>query len=143
MALPFDQVVREQRFIKDHPEWQIHAEHRGTRFTAEKAEGKTSHVVAALSLEELLNRLDEIVAGRAGRGQTEARAAERGLTTLTRGDYHDSQRSSADAQEAAIQHRDAEARDEPDKSPDADGTRATHYTPAVPEDQPEQRLEAS
>jgi hypothetical protein len=63
MVLPFDQVLRQQRFIQEHPEWQIHAQDRGTRFTAEKSEGTDSHVVAALSLTELLNRLDEIVAG--------------------------------------------------------------------------------
>ena len=26
MSLPFDQVVRQQRFINDHPEWSIHAQ---------------------------------------------------------------------------------------------------------------------
>ncbi len=62
MALPFDQVVREQRFLQAHPEWAIHAQDRGSRFTAEKNDGSHCHVVAALSLEELLNRLDQIVA---------------------------------------------------------------------------------
>lgn len=63
MALPFDQVVRQQQFLRAHPEWSIHPQDRGTRFTAEKSDGTNCHVVAALSLKELLNRLDEIVAG--------------------------------------------------------------------------------
>lgn len=63
MALPFDQVVREQRFLQAHPEWSIHAHDGARRFIAEKGDGSDCHVVAALSLKELLNRLDEIVAG--------------------------------------------------------------------------------
>ena len=35
---------------------------RARRFIAEKGDGSDCHVVAALSLRELLNRLDEIVA---------------------------------------------------------------------------------
>jgi hypothetical protein len=62
MALPFDQVLREQRFIAAHPEWSIHAQDGATRFTAEKDDGTNCHLVAALSLQELLDRLDEIVA---------------------------------------------------------------------------------
>jgi len=64
MGLPFDQVVRQQRFIRDHPEWSIHAQDGARRFIAEKGDGQDCHVVAALSLRELLNRLEEIVAGR-------------------------------------------------------------------------------
>jgi hypothetical protein len=42
--------------------------------------------------------------------ESESRAAERlGLTTLTRGEFYESQRSQADAQEAALQRRDAAA----------------------------------
>lgn len=63
MALLLDQVVREQAFLQAHPEWAIFSQDRGQRFTAEKTDGRNCHVVAALSLEELLNRLDEIVAG--------------------------------------------------------------------------------
>lgn len=63
MGLPFDQVVRQQRFIHDHPEWCIHAHDGARRFIAEKGDGQDCHVVAALSLRELVNRLDEIVAG--------------------------------------------------------------------------------
>ena len=62
MALPFDQVLREQRFIRAHPGWAIHAQDGGARFTAEKGDGHSAHIVAALSLEELLNRLEQIVA---------------------------------------------------------------------------------
>ena len=60
MDLPFDQVVRQERFIQDHPEWSIHPQ--DTRFIAEKGGAGDCHVVAALSLRELLNRLEEIVA---------------------------------------------------------------------------------
>ena len=63
MGLPFDQAVRHQRFIQDHPEWSIHAQD-GPRFTAEKDDGTTSHIVARHSLKGLLDRLDEIEAGR-------------------------------------------------------------------------------
>ena len=56
MGLPFDQVLRQQRFIKDHPQ------SGAGRFIAEKGDNRACHVVAALSLRELLNRLDEIVA---------------------------------------------------------------------------------
>ncbi len=66
MSLPIDQVVRQQRFIREHPEWSIHCQDGATRFIAEKIAEKGDspdcHVVAALSLRELLNRLDEIVA---------------------------------------------------------------------------------
>jgi len=62
MALPFDQVLRQQRFTRAHPEWSIHAQDGASRFTAEKGDGTNCHLVAALSLEQLLNRLDEIVA---------------------------------------------------------------------------------
>ena len=63
MGLPFDQATRHQRFIQDHPEWSIHAQD-GPRFTAEKDDGTTSHIVARHSLKGLLDRLDEIEADR-------------------------------------------------------------------------------
>ena len=63
MGLPFDQVVRQQRFIQDHPEWSIHPQD-GPSFTAEKNDGTSRHIVARPSLKGLLDRLDEIVAGR-------------------------------------------------------------------------------
>ena len=50
-------------FIQDHPEWSIHPQD-GPRFTAEKDDGTSSHVVARHSLKGLLDRLDEIEAGR-------------------------------------------------------------------------------
>ena len=62
MGLPFDQVLRQQRFSKNHPEWSIHAQDGATSFIAEKGDHRACHVVAAFSLRELLNRLEEIVA---------------------------------------------------------------------------------
>ena len=62
MDLPIDQVVRQERFILDHPEWSIHPQDGSTRFIAEKGDTGDCHVVAAVSLRELLNRLEEIVA---------------------------------------------------------------------------------
>ena len=63
MGLPFDQTTRRQRFISDHPQSSIHAQD-GPRFTAEKDDGTWRHIVARHSLEGLLDRLDEIEAGR-------------------------------------------------------------------------------
>jgi hypothetical protein len=63
MGLPFDQIVRQQRFSQDYPEWSIHAQD-GPSFTAEKDDGAWRHIVAHPSLKGLLDRLDEIVAGR-------------------------------------------------------------------------------
>jgi len=40
------------------------------RFTAEKDDGATRHIVAKTSLKTLLDRLDEIEASRSGRHQT-------------------------------------------------------------------------
>ena len=62
MDLPIDQVVRQERFIREHPEWSIYPQDGATRFTAEKGDTGDCHVVAALSLRELLNRLEEIAA---------------------------------------------------------------------------------
>ncbi len=62
MSLPVDQVVRQQRFIREHPEWSIRCQDGATRFIAENGDSPDCQVVAALSLRELLNRLDEIVA---------------------------------------------------------------------------------
>jgi hypothetical protein len=63
MALPFDQLLRRERFIKEHPAWSICPQDGGVRFTAERTEGKNSHVIAGLSLGKLLDRLEEIEAG--------------------------------------------------------------------------------
>jgi len=64
MAVPYDQQLRRQQFTHDHPEWAIHAQDEATRYTAEKRDGPTRHIVAHPSLKVLLDRLDEIVAGR-------------------------------------------------------------------------------
>jgi hypothetical protein len=63
MAPPFDQLLRQQRFIQDHPQWSICAHDVGSGFTAEKTEGHSCHVVAGLTLGRLLDRLEEIEAG--------------------------------------------------------------------------------
>ncbi len=42
MGLPFDQVVRQERFMHDHPEWSIHPQDGATRFIAEKAAQMTA-----------------------------------------------------------------------------------------------------
>jgi len=45
MALPFDQLLRRERFIKNTR--LVHLpQDGGTRFTAEKTEGKNSHLIA-------------------------------------------------------------------------------------------------
>jgi hypothetical protein len=64
MTVPYDQQLRRQRFTHDHPEWAIHAQDEATRYTAEKRDGPTRHIVAHPSLKALLDRLDEIVADR-------------------------------------------------------------------------------
>ena len=64
MAAPFDQELRRQRFIQACPQWPIHAQDEGRHFTAEKDEGSTRHIVARTSLNTLLDRLDQIEAGR-------------------------------------------------------------------------------
>jgi len=63
MALRFDQLLRRERFIKEHPALVHLPQDGGTRFTAEKTEGKNSHLIAGLSLKKLLDRLEEIEAG--------------------------------------------------------------------------------
>jgi hypothetical protein len=63
MALPFDQLLRQQRFIQAHPQWSICPQDGASRFTAEKTDGDSCHVVAGLSLGGLLDRLEEIEAG--------------------------------------------------------------------------------
>ena len=65
MAVPYDQELRQQRFIQAHPQWSIHAQDEATHFTAEKDDGGgTRHIVANPSLKMLLDRLDEIEARR-------------------------------------------------------------------------------
>jgi hypothetical protein len=48
--------------MQDHPQWSIYSQDGGSRFTAEKTEGHSSHVVAGLTLGRLLDRLEEIEA---------------------------------------------------------------------------------
>jgi hypothetical protein len=70
--------------------------------------------------------------------ETEAEAAKRlGLGTLNRGDCYDLQRAAADAQEAAIRRRDAEA--EAGKTGEA--AESPPDKPPTPVDQPERQLE--
>ena len=64
MAVPYDQELRHDRFIRAHPQWSIHAGDEGRHFTAEKDDGATRHIVAKTSLKTLLDRLDEIEASR-------------------------------------------------------------------------------
>lgn len=64
MAVPFDQELRHQRFIQAHPQWSIHTQDEGRHFIAEKDDGRWRHIVANPSLTLLLDRLDEIEAGR-------------------------------------------------------------------------------
>lgn len=64
MAAPYDQELRQQQFIQDHPAWSIHAQDGASRFTAEKDDGANCHIVAHASLKALLDRLDEIDSGR-------------------------------------------------------------------------------
>ncbi len=47
MAAPYDQQLRQQRFTRDHPQWSIHAQDGASRFTAEKGDGRSAHIVAA------------------------------------------------------------------------------------------------
>ena len=62
IGLPFDQVVRQEPFIQDDPEWSIHPQNGAARFIAEKGDTGDCHVVAAMSLRELPDRLEQIVA---------------------------------------------------------------------------------
>ena len=55
MGLPLDQVLREQRFIRDHPEWSIHRLEYGS-----EVDGPNQHIVAGMPLPALLDRLEEI-----------------------------------------------------------------------------------
>jgi hypothetical protein len=78
-------------------------------------------------------------------GESESRAAERlGLTALTRGEFYETQRSQADAQEAALQQRDG-----PDKMPwgrsgpkrDAPDIGVERWWSHPPEERPERDVE--
>jgi hypothetical protein len=62
MALPIDQMIREQRFIHAHPEWQIYR--MGHRFNATRDEPNT--IVVRENLRELLDDLDDLLVKEAG-----------------------------------------------------------------------------
>ncbi len=65
MSLPTDQVIRQRKFLAEHPEWSISSQGSGSRFTAEcgdfSAECRDSHIVVGMSLRELLDKLEAIV----------------------------------------------------------------------------------
>jgi hypothetical protein len=61
MAIPIDQVIRERRFLAAHSEWNITSLNRGSRFVATRDE--PNHTIVAMSLRELLDRLDKVVGG--------------------------------------------------------------------------------
>jgi hypothetical protein len=58
MALPVDQVIRERKFLAANPQWTIYSQDKGRRFTAECDD--PNYVVVAMSLKELLDRLETI-----------------------------------------------------------------------------------
>jgi hypothetical protein len=58
MALPVDQVIRQRRFLAANPEWSIQSQDMGGRFTAQCDD--QSRAVVAMSLRELLDRLEQI-----------------------------------------------------------------------------------
>lgn len=64
MALPIEQLCRQQHFTSQHPEWRIQGRNWGQHYIAERHDHDGWHVVAALTLGGLLDRLDEIEAGR-------------------------------------------------------------------------------
>ena len=64
MPAPYDQELRQQRFLRAHPHWPVHAQDEATHFTAGKDDGTWRHIVANPSLTMLLDRLDETGAGR-------------------------------------------------------------------------------
>ena len=64
MALPIEQLCRQQRFADEHPEWCILAQNWGQHYIAERRDGRSWHILAALTLSGLLDRLDQIEAER-------------------------------------------------------------------------------
>ena len=64
MALPIEQLCRQQRFSDEHPEWRILAQNWGQHYLAERRDGRSWHVLAAPTLAGLLDRLDQIEAER-------------------------------------------------------------------------------
>lgn len=57
MALPYQDVIREQRFIHAHPEWSIRR--LGDRFSATR--NQPNQMVTRQNLGELIDRLESIV----------------------------------------------------------------------------------
>jgi hypothetical protein len=64
MVLPIEQICRQQRFSKDHPQWHIQARNWGQHYIAERQDHHGWHIVTDLTLDGLLDRLDQIEAGR-------------------------------------------------------------------------------
>ena len=57
MAVPYDQELRHDRFIRAHPQWSIHAEDEAATSPPERRR-RDAALVANVS-EDLLDRLDE------------------------------------------------------------------------------------
>jgi hypothetical protein len=64
MALPIEQLRRQQRFTHCHPTWCIQARNWGQHYIAERQDRHGWHIVVTLSLNALLDRPDQIEAGR-------------------------------------------------------------------------------
>jgi hypothetical protein len=64
MTAPHDQLLRQRRFTRDHPQWPVRAQDGASRFTAEKDDGSTRHIVANPSLKSLPGRFNEIEGSR-------------------------------------------------------------------------------
>ena len=62
MAPPIEQLTRQQRFTNSHPAWHIQARNWGQHYLAERRDRHGWHIVAALTLDGLLDRLDQIEA---------------------------------------------------------------------------------
>lgn len=63
MLLPIEHFRRQQRSTSGHPTWHIQARNWGQHYIAERRDGNGWHIVAALTLDGLLDRLDQIEAG--------------------------------------------------------------------------------
>ena len=63
MAFPIEQLCRQQRFTSEHPAWRIQARNWGQHYVAERYDRNRWHIVAAIALGGLLDRLDQIEAG--------------------------------------------------------------------------------
>lgn len=63
MALPIEQLRRQQQLTNGYPAWHIQARNWGQHYIAERCDRHGWHIVAALTLDALLDRLDQIEAG--------------------------------------------------------------------------------